>query len=110
MGAFDPAAVTTIGGNLEIAYSNFVTSDITDLSDLSNIANVANVDGRLRIMNNENLTNVDGLSSLTTIGRALSIEINENLILKFSDACVGVIKRCFCIKTPYHKKDPNTDL
>ncbi|MFT6336143.1 MAG: hypothetical protein ACI86M_000365 [Saprospiraceae bacterium] len=32
------------------------------------------------------------------------------LILKFSDACVGVIKRCFCIKTPYHKKDPNTDL
>ncbi|MGK0317694.1 MAG: hypothetical protein ACI86M_003939, partial [Saprospiraceae bacterium] len=28
------------------------------------------------------------------------------LILKFSDACVGVIKRCFCIKTPYHKKDP----
>jgi hypothetical protein len=32
------------------------------------------------------------------------------LILKFSDACDGVIKRCFCIKTPYHKKDPNTDL
>jgi O-succinylhomoserine sulfhydrylase len=36
----------------------------------------------------------------TSFFPADDLDAIEALILKFSDACVGVIKRCFCIKTP----------
>lgn len=63
--------ITTIKGNLEI-------DGVQGLTNLSGL-NIERIDGVLLIKGNYNLTSLQGLESLTTVGGVIIIEANQNL-------------------------------
>lgn len=66
---------TTVNGNLTI-----ISDGSNDIYDLSKLANLVTITGNLTISNNPILSNLDGLSALTTITGG-TITIQNNLIL-----------------------------
>src|SRR5690606_27966980 len=54
-------------------------SSNSNLTDLDGLSNLTSVGGFLDIHNNSNLTNLDGLSNLTSVGGFLAIYNNSNL-------------------------------
>ncbi|PQB08976.1 hypothetical protein BST83_01085 [Polaribacter filamentus] len=66
---------TTITGNLSI-----ISDGSDDIFDLSNLGSLVTITGTLIIQNNPILSNLDDLSSLTTIsGGTITIQNNQNL-------------------------------
>lgn len=66
---------TTISGNLSI-----ISDGTSDIYDLSNLSSLTTITGSLSINNNPILSNLSGLSALTTIsGGSITIQNNPNL-------------------------------
>ncbi len=82
--AFDQS-VTTINGSL---YISGTTSLPTDITDLSNLSNLTSIDGEVIITNNNQLTNIDGLSNISSVG---SLFITSNKALPNLDGLSNLI-------------------
>ena len=69
--------LTSVGGSLKIdSYQDWCNPTLTNLDGLSNLTSVG---GDLDIFHNYNLTNLDGLSNLTSVGGYLRIDWNDSL-------------------------------
>ncbi|WP_370392246.1 hypothetical protein [uncultured Winogradskyella sp.] len=73
---FGALQFNTINGNITIGTNN---SNLTDITDLSPLSTINAIDGNLRISNNPNLTSLEGLSSLTSVG-VLRLLNNDALV------------------------------
>lgn len=62
----------------DITLGNVVIED-SDITNLDGLANLTNIEGELNIKFNEDLSNIDGLANLTRIVEGLNIESNSAL-------------------------------
>ena len=79
--AFNPAT-TVIAGDLQIGYLTGQNTP-TNITNLSNLGNLVSIEGKLSILYNPELENLDGLNNLTSIGQLRFF--NNDMIEDFDD-------------------------